>query len=219
MGHSAGEYVAATVAGILSLEDGLKLISARARLMQALPPGGGMAALKMDLETVKKAIEHCSADVEIGAINAPMQTVISGKQEEVEKILEFFKPQNIKMHRLHVSHASHSKLMEPMLKEFLKIAESITYHPPKLPFISNLTGQIIRSATLTPSYWADHIRSPVKFYEGIKQMQTLGCELFLEIGPHPVLLGMGAECFPEGTGTWLPSLRREHDDWSVMLKA
>ena len=115
--------------------------------MQALPTGGAMAALKMDLETVKKAIAECAVDVDIGAINAPMQTVISGKEEDVLKIMDFFKPQNIKMHRLHVSHASHSKLMDPMLKEFLKIAEAITYHVPRIPFVSNLTGQIVRTKT------------------------------------------------------------------------
>ncbi len=219
MGHSAGEYVAATVAGILSLEDGLKLIAARARLMQTLPAGGAMAALKMNLESVKQAINQCNADVEIGAINAPEQTVISGKEEEVNKILDFYKPQNIKMHRLHVSHASHSKLMDPMINDFLQVAQSITYHAPQIPFISNLTGKIVRSEILTAQYWADHIRSPVKFYESIQQLHKQDCEVFLEVGPHPVLMGLGAECVPGDQITWLPSLRRDHDDWKTILES
>jgi len=217
MGHSAGEYVAATVAGILSLEDGLKLISARAKLMQTLPPGGAMAAFAVDLATIEQAKVQCSADIEIGAINGPAQTVISGKEEEINKMLEFFKSQNIKTHRLHVSIASHSKLMDPILGEFAEITRSITYHPSKIKFISNLTGRVMRSDEFSSEYWTDHIRKPVRFYEGIKLAHEKGCVLFLEIGPHPVLCGMGSQCFPQGIGIWLPSLRRDHDDWEIIL--
>jgi len=219
MGHSAGEYVAATVAGIISLEDGLKLIAARARLMQALPPGGAMASLAMDVGTVKKAIAECNAQVEIGAINGPMQTVISGEAAGVDKVLDYFKERNIKMRRLYITIASHSKLMEPMLDEFLKVAETIVHHPPKISFVSNLTGQVVSSEVLTPSYWTKHIRQPVQFNKGIAELVSQDTTIFLEIGPHPVLVGLGSECVPEGKGNWLPSLRRDHDEWKTILES
>jgi len=218
MGHSAGEFAAATVAGIISLEDGLKLIAARARLMQSVPPGGTMASLAMDVESILKAIQEINAEVEIGAINGPMQTVISGKEKEVLKILEYFKPKNIKMNLLYVTLASHSKLMEPILADFLKVAQTVAYHPPKIPFVSNLTGQMLEEP-MQASYWADHLRNPVQYYKGLKTVLHAGGDCFLEIGPHPVLVQLGTQAMPEEKVLWLPSLKRDADDWRTILES
>lgn len=219
MGHSAGEFAAATIAGIISLEDGLKLITDRARLMQSLPSGGAMGALEVDLETLRKAIIECGVGVDIGAVNGPKQTVVSGKEQDVLKILEFFKQQNVKVHRLHVSHASHSSLMEPMLNDFLKIAETVDYHPPQVQVISNITGKMIGSESISAEYWTKHIRQPVMFYESMQTLKAQGCELFLEIGPHPVLVRMGRSSFPEGQGLWLPSMIRDRDEWKTLWES
>jgi len=218
MGHSAGEFAAATVAGIISLEDGLKLIAARASLMQSVPPGGTMASLAMDVESILKAIQEIHAEVEIGAINGPMQTVISGKEKEVLKILDYFKPKNIKMNLLYVTLASHSKLMEPILADFLKVAQTVAYHPPKIPFVSNLTGQILKEP-MQPTYWTDHLRKPVQYYKGLQTVLRAGCDCFLEIGPHPVLVQLGKQSITEKNVFWLPSLKRDEDDWRTILES
>lgn len=216
LGHSAGEYAAATTAGLITLEDGLKLIAARARLMQALPLGGAMGALEVVLETVKEAITQCGVEVDIGAVNGPKQTVISGNEADVLKILDYFKQKDAKVHRLLVSHASHSKLMDPMLDEFLEVAKTIKFYPPQTNVVSNLTGKMIGQESIVADYWTKHIRQPVMFYESMKTLQEQGCELFLEIGPHPVLVRMGKTSFLEGKEIWLPSMIRDRDEWKTL---
>ncbi len=224
MGHSVGEYVAACVAGVFSLEDGLKLIAARGRLMQALPAGGAMAAIFSDEVTVRAAIADFTDVVSIAAVNGPQNVVISGQATAVTTILEQLAANGIKSKSLTVSHAFHSPLMEPMLAEFAQVAAEISFSRPKLRLISNVTGQPATGqhaidGTLTQaSYWRDHVRQPVQFQSAMSWLHDNGYGLFLEVGPHPTLLGMGRRCLPdEAAGLWLPSLRRGRDDWQQML--
>ncbi|RIK32671.1 MAG: beta-ketoacyl synthase [Anaerolineae bacterium] len=218
MGHSVGEYAAACVAGVFSLEDGLKLIAARGRMMQSLPAGGAMAAVFAPEEKVKSAIEAYADRVAIAAFNEPTNIVLSGEATAIRSILDILKEQGVKSHLLTVSHAFHSPLMDPILAEFEAVAKTVTYHSPRIHFVSCLTGELASSNLLTqPDYWRDHIRQPVQFRQGIQALAKLGCEIFLEIGPHPTLLGMAGNCLEENNHLWLPSLRREHNDWSQML--
>ncbi|MDE5068981.1 MAG: type I polyketide synthase [Trichodesmium sp. St4_bin8_1] len=210
MGHSVGEYVAATVAGIFSLEDGLKLIAARGRLMQQLPAGGEMVAVMASEAKVKKLLRPYAEKVAIAAINGPKSVVISGEATAVREIVSSLESEKIKTKQLQVSHAFHSPLMEPMLAEWEAVAKELTYHQPEIPVISNVTGTIADKSITTAKYWVDHVRLPVRFAEGMDALQKQGVEIFLEVGPKPILLGMGRRCLPKDVGVWLPSLRPEH---------
>ncbi|MCJ8280086.1 MAG: type I polyketide synthase, partial [Rivularia sp. ALOHA_DT_140] len=217
MGHSVGEYVAATVAGVFSLEDGLKLISHRGRLMQQLPPVGEMLSIMASEEEVNQLIAPYSEKVAIAAINGPQSIVISGEAEAITTIKEKLDSLSRKNKQLQVSHAFHSHLMEPMLEGFTLIANQITYNQPQIQLISNVTGSEANDNITTASYWVNHVRQPVKFARSMETLGKVGYEMFLEIGPKPILLGMGKQCLPNN-GIWLPSLRPNQEDYQQILQ-
>jgi len=219
MGHSVGEYVAACVAGVFSLEDGLKLIAERARLMQALPQDGEMLSVLADEARVIATCQPYSQEISIAAINGPQSIVISGRSEAIQTVKANLEADGIKTKSLQVSHAFHSPLMEPMLADFKRVASEITYSLPKLNLISNVTGQRATDDIATPEYWCHHVRQPVRFADSIATLHQQDYELFLEIGPKPILLGMGSQCLPDEVGVWLPSLRQGQSDWQQMLQS
>lgn len=227
MGHSVGEYVAATVAGVFSLEDGLKLIAERGRLMQALPSGGGMVAVFANEGRVSAIIEHNSREIAdcgsrrcaIAAINGSQNTVISGKQQAITQLIEILEKEGIEYRQLKVSHAFHSPLMEPMLAAFEEVATRVNYHEPRITILSNLTGEVVTSEIATPDYWCRHVRQPVQFAASMKTLHLKDYELFLEIGAKPILSGMGRYCLPSEKKVWLPSLRLGLTDWQQMLQS
>jgi 8-amino-7-oxononanoate synthase len=228
MGHSIGEYVAACVAGVFSLADGLRLVATRGRLMQALPQEGGMVAVMADAETVAALLEP-EQRVAIAAMNGPQSTVISGEKKGLARLVDRLTDRGIKTTPLNVSHAFHSPLMSPMLAEFARVAARVTYHPPQIPLISNVTGNLmtqeISQDIATPDYWVQHVVQPVRFVQGMKTLQQQGCGAFLEIGAKPILLGMGRLCVQSSdpglaeTALWLPSLRPGQDDWQTLLNS
>ena len=220
LGHSVGEYSAACVAGVFSLEDGLKLIAARGRLMQALPAGGQMAAVFADEQTVASAIRGHEARVSIAAINGPANVVLSGEGTALQAIVERLRADGVRSQGLTVSHAFHSPLMDPMLAEFERAARGVSFAEPRVGLVSNLMGRIALPEELAdPPYWRRHVREAVRFAAGMQALGEQGCQLFLEVGPHPTLLGMGARCLPEGQGRWLPSLRKGREDWGQILES
>ncbi len=217
MGHSVGEYVAATVAGVFSLEDGLKLIAHRGRLMQQLPGGGEMLAVMASFQKVNELIAPYKEKVAIAAINGPESVVISGESEAIGKLKNSLEAQGIKTKQLQVSHAFHSAMMEPMLAEFEAVANQITYNQLSISLISNITGSLADNRIATANYWVNHVCQPVKFAQSMETLHLEGYEVFLEIGSKPILLGMGRQCLPEGVGVWLPSLRFGQEDWQLLL--
>ncbi|OLP20418.1 hypothetical protein BST81_00790 [Leptolyngbya sp. 'hensonii'] len=218
MGHSVGEYVAACVAGVFSLEDGLKLIAARGRLMQALPAGGTMLAVLAAEPQVRQAIAPYGDQVAIAAVNGPTNIVISGPTSLIETIQQKLQADGIEVRPLMVSHAFHSPLMEPMLAEFEAIARQVQFQAPRISLVSNLTGQLWRSGEVPDAaYWRQHVRSTVQFAAGMTTLQTQGYSLFLEIGPRPVVTGMGRYCLPDPALVWLASLRPGVEDWQQLL--
>ena len=235
MGHSVGEYVAATIAGVFSLEDGLKLIATRAKLMQALRSEGEMVAVLAPQTQVKEAIQNCDDDSEsevaigsasaqcaIAAINGANNIVISGQAKAVQKVVQTLEATGVKTKKLEVSHAFHSYLMQPMLAEFEKVVSQITYSAPRLKIISNLTGKIADVTITTPQYWVDHISQPVQFAGSMETLTQQGYKVFVEIGSQPILLGMGRHCLnskQEAHSLWLPSLRLQKSDWQQMLSS
>ncbi len=218
MGHSVGEFAAACVAGVFSLADGLRLIAQRARLMQSLPTGGLMAAVLAPEGRVTAALQSYLDRVSIAARNGPESIVISGDEPAVRELLTRFDQLGIRSKTLATSHAFHSQRMEPILDALRRVAASVTYAAPKIDIISNLTGRAADEHTYAdPAYWSRHARSPVRFAESIQALADRGCQLFLEIGPSPTLIGMGRRCLPEGDFAWLPSLRPGRDDWQTLL--
>jgi acyl transferase domain-containing protein len=220
MGHSVGEYVAACLAGIFSLEDGLKLIAARARLMQALPERGAMRVVFAEPERVAVELESFREAVSIAAVNGPRNTVISGKSEAVQALAQRFEQAGLNTHPMTVSHAFHSPLMEPMLEEFGRIAGQVHFAPARVPLIRNLDGQALPiGETLDADYWRGQIRAAVQFSSSMHTAAELGVDIFIELGPHGVLSSMGKRCLPDANVAWLPSLRKDRADWQVLLQS
>ncbi|NEQ03942.1 beta-ketoacyl synthase N-terminal-like domain-containing protein, partial [Moorena sp. SIO3F7] len=219
MGHSVGEYVAACITGVFSLEDGLKLIAMRGKLMQQLPSGGEMVSVMASESQVTEAIKEYTSQVTIAAVNGPESIVISGESKAIGNICNKLESDGIKTKQLQVSHAFHSPLMEPMLTEFEAVAKQVTYNQPQIPLISNVTGTEVGAEITTAEYWVAHVRQPVRFAQSMKTLEEQGYETFLEIGSKPILLGMGRQCVTEDVGEWLPSLRPGVDEWQQMLSS
>ena len=219
MGHSVGEYVAACVAGVFSLEDGLKLLAERGRLIQSLPSNGAMIAVIASQEDVQPFVREHAGYVAIAAINGPRNIVISGERSRLQSIAAALEKREISTRQLTVSQAFHSPLMDPILSQFDAVARTISYAPPQIPIVSNITGELVTSEMATPDYWRKHLRQSVRFAAGMQTLRQQGIDIFLEIGPKPTLLNMGRRCFSEDVGTWLPSLTPELQDWDRMLRS
>ncbi len=218
IGHSVGEYVAAWAAGALSFEDGLTLIAARGRLMSALPRDGMMAAVFADEARVREAVHPHSECVSIAAVNGPTHVVISGQIESVQAILDAFAAVGIKSRPLKVSHAFHSPLMDPILDSFEAIARGVATRALRITLISNLTGASVAEAP-NAGYWRKHVRQAVRFSSGIEAAWAAGARAFVEVGPAPVLLGLGHACLPDADALWLPSLRPAREEHAQILES
>lgn len=219
LGHSVGEYVAGCLAGVFSLEDGVRLIAARARLMQATPGIGVMASIYASAHTVRSMLANVAAAVEIAAFNGPEETVISGPASAVESALAAFTAQGIRGIRLRASHAFHSAQMESMLEPFRQICAKTRFFPPRIDYLSNLTGGRIGAEVTTQDYWVEHARRPVRFAQCMSALEKLGYRCFLEIGPHQLLTRLGQRIVTDPTVLWLTSVSPGGDDVEGMFSA
>ncbi len=215
MGHSVGEFTAAHAAGALGLEEALSLLATRSRLIQALPRNGAMAAILADEPTVRAALEGEPA-VDVAAINGPRHVVISGEHEALQRITAALQARGVESRPLTVSHAFHSPLMEPMLDGFEQVARLLPSHAPRVPLISNLTGEPM-TAPPDAAYWRQHARAPVQFLKGLQTLASTGPALFIELGPHDTLSNIARRCIPDSGNVSLPSLRRQQDAWETLL--
>ena len=220
MGHSVGEYVAACLAGVFSLEDGLSLIAVRGQLMSTLPRNGAMVAVDADEGRVRAAISPYSQQVSIAALNGPGNIVISGLASSLLEVIQELEKEGIQTHRLKVSHAFHSPLMEPMLNSFTNTAASVRYTSPSIRLVSNVSGEVVKSNELeNANYWRSHICQPVRFAQSIQAIQQLGCTIMLEVGPKPTLIGMAQHILPGDEFSWLSSLSDRRSDWDQILES
>ena len=220
LGHSVGEYVAACVAGAMSLEDALALIAARGRLMQALPPGGAMAAVLAGQPEVAAALRGRERTLAIAAVNAADNVVISGSAAALEEVLADLAARGLRSRRLNVSHAFHSPLMDPVLDDFAAAVKRVTLSAPRIGLVSNVTGRFVTAEEITtPTYWRRHLRDAVLFAAGVEALRAEGIEAFVEIGPTPTLLGLARRGVAGEAAVWLPSLRHGQEDWRQMLES
>jgi len=220
IGHSIGEYVAATVAGVLELEDALRLVAARGRLMQAQPPGDMLSVPLPE----KDLAERLGPDLSVAAVNAPSRTVISGPADSVAALAERLEADGIACRPLHTSHAFHSAMMESMLPAFLAAFDGVELRAPEIPFVSNVSGDWITEDEATdPGYWARHVRSAVRFSAGLETLAADGPAIFLEVGPGKSLATLTRQNRARKEGSLvLPSMRHPKDgsaDGAVLLEA
>ena len=192
-GHSIGEYVAACIGGVFSLEDAVKLVAARGRLIATLPAGGGMSALLAGEEEAMKLLEAAGRPDRVGiaAFNGSFQTVFTGPLEGLARVEAKAGEMGLTIKSLHVSHAFHSDLMEPILDEFAKAADAVTYQDPSIVIVSNVTGRSAQPGEISNAgYWVRHLRSTVRFLDGIHTLDALDPKAWLEVGPSGILTAL-----------------------------
>ncbi|MGW2117920.1 SDR family NAD(P)-dependent oxidoreductase, partial [Streptomyces zhihengii] len=213
LGHSLGEISAAHVAGILDLDDACTLVAERGRLMQALPDGGGMLAVQAT------ELDVLDSDLDIAAVNGPNSVVLSGDLKAVEGYAAECADLGRRCTVLSVSHAFHSALMEPMLEEFGRVLNGLTFHPAQIPVVSNLTGTVAEPGLMQePQYWLRQVRQAVRFADGVTALEAMGVTRYVELGPDGVLSGM-AQDTTVTDAVFVPVLRKDRDETDTALTA
>ncbi|BCL17252.1 type I polyketide synthase [Micromonospora sagamiensis] len=219
LGHSVGELAAAHVAGVFPLADAAALVAARARLMQQLPTGGAMVAVEA---AEAEVAVHLTDRVGLAAVNGPTSVVLSGDTDAVLSVAATLRATGRRTSRLRVSHAFHSARMEPMLDAFREVAAGLTYRAPRLPVVSNLTGELVDPARLcSADYWVDHVRGTVRFLDGVRALHRHGVTTFLEVGPAGVLTATAQDCLADAGDqvAFVPTLRTGEPEPEALLTA
>lgn len=199
-GHSIGELTAAHVAGIWTLDDAVTMVAARGRLMQSCRPGGAMIAIRAAEAEVAESLVGLAGQVEIATVNGPTATVIAGDADLAEKIAADWAARGHTTRRLTVSHAFHSPHMDDMLDRFRAVVAEVTYHPPTMPIVSTLTGELAPAELTTPDHWVRHVRRAVRFHDGARRLREAGAGAFLELGPDAVLTALLPGCLTPPAG-------------------
>jgi acyl transferase domain-containing protein/acyl carrier protein len=213
IGYSIGEYVAATLAGVLSLEDALTLVAKRAQMIQDLP-GGAMLAVPLSEEKVRPLLNE---NLSLSAINGSSVCVIAGTTDAVDELDFQLTQRGLACRRLQSSHAFHSHMMEAIAKSFTELVKTINLQPPQLPYLSNVTGTWITADQATdPNYWTKHLCQPVLFADGLKELWKQHKPILLEVGPGQTLSSLAMQCLDEQSAdkVVLPSLRDSYNQQS-----
>ncbi|WP_338894329.1 SDR family NAD(P)-dependent oxidoreductase [Streptomyces sp. TG1A-60] len=215
LGHSVGEVAAAHAAGVLSLDDACTLVAARGRLMQAMPAGGAMVAVEAAEAEIRDALAGLEDRVGVAAVNGPASVVVSGDRAVVEALAAGWREHGLRTRELRVSHAFHSPHMDGMLADFRQVVAGLTFHPPMIPIVSNLTGAVAGADELAdPDYWTRQVRETVRFADGVARLDEQGVTRYLELGPDGVLTGMARECLAHRSDAVFlaPLLRRDRPE-------
>ena len=217
-GHSMGEVVAGAVAGLFSLADAAKLITARARLMDSVRTPGSMVSVGAGADTIAPLLAGCP-DVAIAAINAPQQCVISGGRDSIAAVTAELTARDLDFTLLPVSQASHSPLMTEVAADLREAIDGIQFTEPAITLVSTLSGQVARRSDFSVDYWVRHIAEPVNFVGAMRALDQRGKHLFVEIGPSSTLTPLGKRCVPPGKHVWLTSVRPSDQDGDAVLDA
>jgi len=221
IGHSLGEYVAATIAGVMTEEDALNLVAVRGQLMQKMPRGSMLAVEQSEEELLPRL----NAELCLAGINGPRQTVVSGSSSAVDALEKQLNAEEIVCRRLQTSHAFHSHMMDPMLAHFFREVSKVQLRPPSIPYLSNLTGTwITPGEAIDPEYWVKHLREAVRFGPGIQEiMKTPGERVFLEVGPGQALSGLARRILGVQSGARVlasvPPPKKEQSEQTFLLDA
>ncbi|MFE9882817.1 SDR family NAD(P)-dependent oxidoreductase [Streptomyces sp. NPDC005784] len=218
-GHSIGEITAAHIAGVLDLADAATLVAARGRLMQALPEGGAMISLAATEEEVLPLLAGHEDRIGIAAVNTTDSVVVSGEETLALKIAAEFEQRGRRTKRLTVSHAFHSPLMDAMLDDFRAVARGLTYEPPKIPVISNVSGALASEQLTQPEFWVRHVSEAVRFADGVRALEAAGVTTYLELGPQGVLTGLGREVLADSEAVLVTALRRDRAELEALTTA
>ena len=225
LGHSIGELAGACVAGAFSIEDGSRLVAARGRLMEELAGGGAMVAVQASEPEALRSLTPYAGEVSLAAVNAPAAVVLSGEREAIAQLREEWAQQGRKTRVLQVSHAFHSRRMEPMLEEFARVAASVEFAEPRIPIVSSVTGQVVSLEEFgRAEYWVRNVRDTVRFAQGVDTLRAGGVNCYLELAPDAVLSAMVHECLAdageeEGAAVVVPILRGEREETPALLSA
>ncbi|WP_039931920.1 beta-ketoacyl synthase N-terminal-like domain-containing protein, partial [Streptomyces viridochromogenes] len=220
-GHSVGELAAAHVAGVLDLADAAQLVAARGRLMQEARDDGAMISVQAGEEEVAAELAGLEGQAAIAAFNSPTSTVISGDADVVEEVARRLRERGRKTRRLTVSHAFHSPHMDGVLDEFRRVARRLTYHPARIPVVSNVTGDLATDEELSsPDYWARQIRQAVRFSDSVRRLEAEGVTTLVEAGPDSVLSALAEDTVEDpGAVVAVGTMRRERSETRTLLTA
>jgi acyl transferase domain-containing protein/acyl-CoA synthetase (AMP-forming)/AMP-acid ligase II/NADPH:quinone reductase-like Zn-dependent oxidoreductase/acyl carrier protein len=220
LGHSLGAFAAACAAGIIGLEDAMRLVLARGRLMQDLPGDpGAMIAVAADEATILEALESLGGEASLAAVNAPGRVTVSGRSAAIARLAASLRASGVGLQELEVSHGFHSVVMDPMLEAFEARAAQVAPGRGSAVFVSALTGKPHPGEALDASYWRRHAREPVRFHDGLQSLRALGCDTFLELGPRRLLTQFGRQGLPEAGLAWISSLTGTRPDGEDLAAA
>ncbi len=216
LGHSVGEFAAAHIAGVFSLEEGLTLIASRGALMWEHCPKGGMLAVFDTADKVQAFVDAHQDKISMAAFNSPRQTVVAGDPATLDLLSDELKSQNIKSHRLNVSHGFHSVQMAPMLAPYGKVVEQVALQAPKIKFVSTVTAQLEKDQLAQNEYWVNHVNSPVNYQGAIAELAKMDLDVLIEIGPGATLTTLGQICVDAAQTIWLNTQMPERE-WATLL--
>lgn len=218
-GYSLGEFTAATIAGVLSIEDGLKMVAKSAILVNSLAEKGALISIFETKETILKAITVEKWQLEIGAINTASHVLVSGIAADVEKLRLFCEANSITYAIIQNIPAYHSAVIDPILNEFEQFASQITHRSPKLPMLSGTTGKRVSAVEVNAAYWRNVLRQSVNYDKVAKRLVDNGHSIYMEMGPNTMLLSLvrQVEHFETNNAALLPSIRRIASEYSDML--
>ncbi len=217
VGHGLGEYVAACLAGVFSLDDALELAAARGKLIETLPSDGRMMAVLAGPVRVAELLQPYANDVWVAALNGPRQTVVSGRAGTVESLAARLAVEGIRTRPLPGKRALYCPLMEPIADEYRRVCEKVNFHKPRIRLISGLSGRPTDDEIASADYWRRHLGGPIRFAEGVAALDKQDYRVFVEIGPRPMLSGLGRRSMQQWAGLWLPSLKPGQSDRRVLL--
>jgi acyl transferase domain-containing protein len=219
LGQGVGEYAAACLAGVFTLEEALRLVSARARLLDSLPPDGRMFVVLADSQQIAGWLPALSEEVTLAAIGRSVRAVISGPAAAVESLVAQWEREGIRSLPLPGRHALYSPAMAPIVEPYRRVLEGVTFQKPRLKLISGHRGKATGEEMASPDYWCRQLVEPIQVSAALAGLEEWGYSIFLEISPKPVILGVGRRLRNGAGGLWLPSLRPSQSGWQTMLSS